>query len=274
MRCPSKASDDIPLRLRLEVITASEGQECEGLAAIPRRRVGRLLAALRRCDALLLGGGSLLQNASRHGRRSLLYYLGLLCVARALGCPFSLRANGVGPLRGGAWQRLTGWVLRYAAGISLRDEHSLTVLCACGVPRGNLSLCEDGVLWWARRQRRVQPVEPAYVCVCPREADEQDFVALPCLLREYSQGTRLVWVAVGGARDEAVCRALAARMGGEVAVLRQEMAALRLLGGARAVISMRYHALILGCGGSGRLIALSTEATRDKMAVDFEKYRE
>ena len=51
-------------------------QKQYGLEAIPRFRVLRVFSALRRSDALLSGGGSLLQDTT--STRSLLYYLSVI----------------------------------------------------------------------------------------------------------------------------------------------------------------------------------------------------
>ena len=56
-----------------------------GVATVPRRRLKAVLAALGRCRALVLGGGSLLQDATSF--RSLLYYAALILAARRRGLP-------------------------------------------------------------------------------------------------------------------------------------------------------------------------------------------
>ena len=75
----------------------------------PRFQVWKVLKALRRCDALLSGGGSLLQD--RTSTRSLLYYLSIIRAAELFHKPVMLYANGIGPVRkfttaagcGGRW---------------------------------------------------------------------------------------------------------------------------------------------------------------------------
>jgi polysaccharide pyruvyl transferase CsaB len=68
-----------------------------GVATVPRRRLKAVLAALGRCRALVLGGGSLLQDATSF--RSLVYYGALISAARLQGKPVLLWAQGLGPLR-------------------------------------------------------------------------------------------------------------------------------------------------------------------------------
>ena len=64
---------------------------------MPRFRFWKVLGALRSCDALLSGGGSLLQD--RTSTRSLMYYLSIIWGAELFGKPVMLYANGIGPVR-------------------------------------------------------------------------------------------------------------------------------------------------------------------------------
>jgi len=67
-----------------------------GVATCPRRSLKAVLAALGGCQALILGGGSLLQDATSW--RSLIYYLALIGAARLSGKPVLLWGQGLGPL--------------------------------------------------------------------------------------------------------------------------------------------------------------------------------
>ncbi|MFR6187275.1 MAG: polysaccharide pyruvyl transferase family protein [Lawsonibacter sp.] len=77
-------------------------------------------SALRRCDALLSGGGSLLQD--RTSTRSLLYYLSIIqrC-AELLGKPVMLYANGIGPVQKPSNRRRVRRAVERAALVTLRD---------------------------------------------------------------------------------------------------------------------------------------------------------
>ncbi len=261
----------IPLRLRTTVLChrpqqTSVGWRYGGARAIPRGHLCCLLGSLWKSDALLLGGGSLLQNASRHGRRSLAFYLSLPLLGRLLGCPFSLRANGIGPLRGSSARGAVGLVLRRAAGISLREEHSAHLLERCGVSSERMSFCPDAVAIWAERHAGKVAAPPwrNYVCICPRETDEGTLLQLLALADTRWAGEHRVYVAMDEREDAAACRRLASLASGRVVVLHSERAALGLLSGADAVISMRLHALLLAGKDTPR-IAVPTRATEDKM---------
>jgi polysaccharide pyruvyl transferase CsaB len=82
------------------LVTARDRQQvnaCFAVETVERQRLAAVLAALGRCDALVLGGGSLLQDSTSF--RSLLYYGVLILAARSRGLPVLLWAQGLGPLR-------------------------------------------------------------------------------------------------------------------------------------------------------------------------------
>ncbi len=109
--------------------------------AVPRWPVGALGRAMRGADLLLMGGGSLLQNAT--STRSLVYYLLTLELAGRAGVPYVIHAQGIGPLRGRCSRWITARYLRRARAITLRDEASMTLAGALGVPRDLLTLTAD-----------------------------------------------------------------------------------------------------------------------------------
>ena len=114
-----------------------------GLEAIPRFRVLKVFSALRRCDALLSGGGSLLQDTT--STRSLLYYLTVIRCAHWLGKPVMLYANGIGPVRRPANRRRVKRVVEQATLITLRDHSSARELQDMGVTRTDLHVTADPV---------------------------------------------------------------------------------------------------------------------------------
>ena len=284
-RLPSTA--DPPLRLQLCVLSAQHKKEStptvEGLPALPRGSLWRRLMLLCRADALLLGGGTLLQNASRHGNRSLLYYLSLLLLARLCGCPASLRANGVGPLRG-AWARaLTGFALRGAADISLRESASAHLLRRCGIPTSRLSLCPDPVLDTQAEDaaitlRRLASVgldrHTRYLCIIPRPIDSAQQTALISLARAAAeaQGLTCLLLPLSPQEDGDVCRSLARVLGAKILCCPDEQAAAGVLRRAAAVLSLRLHGLILARGGNADLAALAIPSTAPKLRSFVQEY--
>lgn len=108
-----------------------------GVEAVHRYR--NLLPALLRSDAVISGGGGLLQDTT--SSRSLDYYLGVLRLARMLGRRRLVYGQSVGPLSPAGRRRVAG-VLRHMP-VAVRDQQSLDLLQGSGV---SASLVADPAL--------------------------------------------------------------------------------------------------------------------------------
>ncbi len=97
---------------------------------VDRRRLAAVLAALAHCDALVLGGGSLLQDATSF--RSLLYYGLLMLYARARGLPVLLWGQGLGPLRRRRSRLFVRALLPLVSACSWRDGASARLAASLG----------------------------------------------------------------------------------------------------------------------------------------------
>ena len=104
--------------------------------------LGGIKDALMLSDALIFGGGSLLQNVTSH--RSLYWYLLLMRMAKRCGCKVVFCGCGMGPVIGERDTRLTANVLNDCAdAVCLRDEESLEYLRSIGVTKPELILGAD-----------------------------------------------------------------------------------------------------------------------------------
>ncbi|MEB3201947.1 MAG: polysaccharide pyruvyl transferase CsaB [Synechococcus sp.] len=107
------------------VVTAHDQglvQERFGVETVQRRSLGLVLKALRGCDVLVLGGGSLLQDSTSFA--SLLYYAALIVVARFDAKPVLLWGQGLGPLRRRRSRLLVARLLGLVTAATWRDPES------------------------------------------------------------------------------------------------------------------------------------------------------
>ncbi len=151
------AGDEIVLSGIAEGIrSAARGRGCEiralsghpehtrqthGLTSYPRFSPYGILRAIRWADVLVLGGGSLIQDATSH--RSAAYYLWIARAALAMKKKLFLWAQGFGPLEDVGLRRSAARTLTRASAITLRDTLSLRELQAIGVPEEKLILSAD-----------------------------------------------------------------------------------------------------------------------------------
>lgn len=97
-------------------------QEKYGIQAIPRLNPVAILSAMARTDVFISGGGGLFQDSTGVG--SVIYYGGLILLARLMGKPVFFWSQGVGPLQRPLARWITSLALRVCQGITVRDEGS------------------------------------------------------------------------------------------------------------------------------------------------------
>ena len=108
-----------------------ETKEKYGIEAVYRFGFMDVFRAIHRCDVLLSGGGSLLQDST--STRSLMYYLSITAAAKLMRKKVMLYANGIGPVSGKRNRRLVKQVVNKADLITLREENSYEELLSMGV---------------------------------------------------------------------------------------------------------------------------------------------
>lgn len=112
-----------------------------GVKSVQRFNVIQVLSAIKNSDIVLSGGGTLLQNGT--STRSLLYYLGLIKLAKLFRKKVMLYANGIGPVTGGLNQRLVSSVINTVDVITLREKLSEADLRSIGVSNPNVTVTAD-----------------------------------------------------------------------------------------------------------------------------------
>lgn len=130
-----------PIRLVVLSRSPRETTGKYGLRAVKRFSPIGIYRAVRNCDMLISGGGSLLQDKT--SVRSLYYYLGIIRLAQRLQKPVFLWSNGIGPLCRSSSQEKVRNTLKTCDMITLRDEASLQTLRDLGLIQKDLIITED-----------------------------------------------------------------------------------------------------------------------------------
>ncbi len=99
-----------------------------------------VLKSLMRCDCLISGGGSLLQDTT--SIKSLIYYLFIITFTAVLRKKIIIFAQGIGPIRNKFLSAFTFFILKKSSYICVRDIKSLELADKHGL---NSELCNDPV---------------------------------------------------------------------------------------------------------------------------------
>lgn len=255
-------------------ITAFDREAVSGLRpsvwVVQRRSFLETAKALTSMDALVLGGGSLLQDST--SLKSLLYYVCLLWLARCRGIPVILWGQGLGPLRRRLSRVLVRTILPSVTAISWRDPGSMGMATRWGL-RVPMLMASDPVWNYPSQPWRGDSCsqrERTGLVLCWRPTsllDTQGWAALVQAVNTLAENHQLpvTWLAFHQHQDGAVPEMLTER--GLIPIsLRQRSTfetaqnldqVLRLMARAQLVLPMRLHALILAQLAGAPCAALS-----------------
>jgi len=237
-------------------------QERFGVATVPRRSLRQVLDALKDVDALVLGGGSLLQDATSF--RSLLYYGALITAAKLWGKQVLLWGQGLGPLRRRRSRLLVRAVLPFATAISWRDQASASLAAAWGVA----GLVAPDPVWALAPQQWRGKQGPLVVCF--RSTHHLDGQAWAPYLEALSslaveENREVIWLAFHGEQDRGLLGQLRSEglLSPELEHRSREVVpahpreAMAVFATAGLVLAMRLHGLILAALSGSPTVALS-----------------
>lgn len=120
----------VPVVLSADPVKTAERY---GVEAVHRMRFSEVRSALDSCEALISGGGSLLQDVT--GWKTIPYYLGVIKLAQWMGKPTFVYAQGIGPVRRRVFYPLIRRVLNQSELVSVRDRESADLLRQMGLYR-------------------------------------------------------------------------------------------------------------------------------------------
>lgn len=205
--------------------------------------------ALKSADTLIMGGGSLIQNVT--SRRSLYYYLGIMRLAKRLGCEVKMFACGIGPVSGERDIRRTSEVLNSCTDeISVRDEKSLEALRAMGVTKPHVLLAADAALTLSPdtegADRLLTDIGSTENCIafCVREWQNEGLPAVASAVRAAKEwGYTPIYVLLDS-KDKTLTERLAELEPAKIISPDAPRLAMGIIAKMRLVVSMRLHGLV------------------------------
>ncbi|AIE73190.1 MULTISPECIES: polysaccharide pyruvyl transferase CsaB [unclassified Synechocystis] len=245
-------------------------KERYGVEVCYNRDWGKIWQLLGQCDGFIWGGGSLMQDVTSVA--SPLYYGGLMAIAQMRGLKTVAWAQGIGPLRRPPLRWFTRQVLRGCAGISVRDEVSLTLVQQWGL---NALLAADPV--WSLDAEKT-PSSPSPLPVVAVNLRSHGLLTLERLaviteaLGNFQQQTQthMRLIPLQQSQDLAVAQAIAVELPGSYEILYQPdpRQCKGLFRGAEFTIGMRLHSLIMAAAEGSTCFALSYDPKVSRLMAE------
>ncbi|MBR2019426.1 MAG: polysaccharide pyruvyl transferase CsaB [Clostridia bacterium] len=247
-----------------------------GVSCVCRRSPLAILRTFATCDAVLFGGGSLLQNTTSN--RSLLYYLTLVRLALLWKRPVFFAGAGIGPLLGKRAQQRATAILNRCNRISLRDPRSHRLLQALGVDFSLLHLGADpALLLPCPPNGRTEQLlcdnglspDASYLAVALRGGGETESdrkliqTALRIVCERY--GLIPLFLVFDPGQDRSFTRAACRAIGGRILRFREPGEAIAILSKCQLLVSMRLHALILSAVAKTPAVAIPSDPRDEKI---------
>ena len=255
--------------LRLTVLSGSPGETARlyGVESLDYRDFSGIFKALRTANLFISGGGGLLQDVT--SRRSLFYYLGLIGLARLLGVPVMVYAQGFGPVRSALGRAAVREILNRATLVSLRDGWSKNELERLGVTDPLVSVVSDPALGLDGFNGRVKNTGPMSVGIAVRDWKgafeyKKAIASLADKLIE-DKGADIVFIPFHPPADKIASQDIMAMMGRGATLwewkTRSEMT--EMFSRLDLLIGMRLHALILAALNGVPMVGISCDPKLD-----------
>lgn len=137
---------DLEPNIKITVISANpeDTKHRHGVEAVYWLNYLQIAHVIRKSDLLISGGGSLLQNVT--SGRSLYYYMSILFLAKFVGTPVMLYAQGIGPICGGFAKKAMNIIGNMVNLITVRDSGSLGELEQLCIKKPKIHVTADPVL--------------------------------------------------------------------------------------------------------------------------------
>ncbi len=238
-----------------------------GCQAVGRQSPRELMEAIKRCDVFLSGGGSLLQDVT--SVRNVVYYTGVLRMARLSGKPAMMYAQGVGPLRSPIARKLARMAFQSAEIATVRDPQSAQLLREIGVRRA-VEITADPV-WNLAPAPGIARASKRWVVALRSwpDADERAIPDIIAALRDAatSRDATLKFLPMQPGRDDEILDGLVEADEKLSTNGKSPAQIVALAGSGDLMIAMRLHALIFAASQGLATVALNYDPKVSALAT-------
>lgn len=257
-----------------------------GIRCIKRTNPIALAREIRRSEAVIFGGGTLLQSSTSY--RSLGYYLCILRYAQAHGKRTELWGNGIDEIGGKYWRHAVARVLEKCDYVGLRDVQSLryaerlvrteTFKNITAVLENDLALApfysERGRFEYILSSFNISVKEKnTVVAVRGSDTNENIGVLKRWLYALKGDGEKLLFIVMYPKEDLKLSQRICDELGGTLVYPIGISDTAELIRASSLVCSMRYHALVFAAAAGTHFIGFGGERkVRDFCRLDGGLY--
>lgn len=239
--------------------------------AINRWKLNDIYKELLKCDGLISGGGSLFQDVT--SSRSILYYTGIIWLAKLAKKPIFIYAQGVGPIEKKSNRKIVGKFFNKVDYITLRDKESKLLLNSIGV-RKDIEIVPDPVMGFNIENYEFNITKyftnNDYITVSIRywkknNSEFQKNIALTCD-KIIESGINVVFIPMHGKYDEMISKQVVSLMRYNATVLSKDLTMeekMMYIKESKLMIGMRLHALIFASTVGTPMIGISYDPKID-----------
>lgn len=260
----SICDDILQLEIETEIMVLSNKPEVTKqeypVESVYRFSFRAVWKAVRKCDVVVMGGGSLIQDMT--STRSLYYYLGILWMAKLFGKPAMLYGNGIGPIRKWYNKPFTRMTLNRINTITLREHLSKEMLNQLKIskpmievtadPVFNLNLKEEISIKELVEKEQIPMDKPFVVVLFRKWGDSDSYIrkmAAVCdqIVSRYQYN--IVFIAMKYPNDLTISDMIRRKMKQPAYLIKAkypEEMIISFMGQSRLIMSMRLHGLIYG----------------------------
>lgn len=222
-----------------------------------------VIKSLIKCDYLISGGGSLLQDVT--SAKSLIYYLGILTLAQFFGKKTIIFAQGIGPIKNKTLAHATAIILKKAKQITVRDEKSLELLKNWGI---NAIKCSDPVWNLTTTPKKTDKIG-IQLRAFPT-LSEEFLNQLANAINKHYAGKKIFIYSLQNKLDLEVCNKLKSKLKNATVVQNSSNEQITEdLSNLDTLIAMRFHACLIAIKSAVKLLPINYDIKVEQLAKEF-----
>ena len=259
------------------LLTADTANVPSGLnGCIHRFNIPAIKKYMKRTKVFLLGGGSILQDAT--SSRSLYYYIYVTKLAKKMGCKILLYSNGIGPINKEIHRTRVAKLLEDVEYITVRDQKSFEYMRKIGVKNKNIEVTADEV-FTMNTQTDVLPLDSSkkYICVNLKNANSNEAfiksmaIAIDRINKEY--GYTPVLLPMHFNQDINALTKLSHHLKCKKVFINKPIShnkTLAILNQSEFAVVERLHAIIFSCIFNHPFVAINYDPKVHSLCLDLE----